>query len=104
MSRLMRAVLPAPFGPRIAVCSPARMVSVRPSRTRTPFLTTLASVSCRTGSSEAADGFIRTRALLPGNDVARRSAEAVRADYRFDRARDVKKEVIQKGVVETALR
>jgi hypothetical protein len=34
--------------------------------------------------------------------VARRSAKAVCADYRFDGARDVKKEVIQKGVIETA--
>ena len=33
VSSLTNADLPAPFGPRMAVCSSARMVSVRPSRT-----------------------------------------------------------------------
>ena len=47
----MSVVLPAPFGPRIAVCSPSRMDSVRPSRILTPSLTTVASISSRSGAT-----------------------------------------------------
>ena len=46
------ADLPAPLGPRIAVCSPAAIMSVRPSRTGRLSLTTVASSSSRIGSDK----------------------------------------------------
>ena len=51
VSSLMKVDFPAPFGPRIAVCSPAAIVSVRPSRTRAPPSTTVASQSSSSGSA-----------------------------------------------------
>src|ERR1044071_1321372 len=46
------ADLPAPFGPRMAVCSSAAIVRVRPSRTGRSSLTTVALESSRTGTDK----------------------------------------------------
>src|SRR5262245_31913049 len=43
----MNVDLPAPFGPRIAVCSPSGILIVRPSSTRAPPRMTVASASSR---------------------------------------------------------
>ena len=63
VSSRTRIDLPAPFGPRIAVCSPAQIVSVSPCRTvASPFLT-LALINSRTGSTHGAYcmGFVGSR-------------------------------------------
>src|SRR6185436_16928329 len=52
----MKVDLPAPLGPRIAVCSPAAMRSVRRSRMRAPPSTTLASCNSSSGSVATAVG------------------------------------------------
>src|SRR5450759_4501750 len=54
MSR-MKEDLPAPLGPRMAVCSPSRISRDRPSRMRLPPLTTLAACICSSGGLDESD-------------------------------------------------
>ena len=58
---------PAPFGPRIAVCSPGWIVSDRSSSTRTPPRTSVAFFNSSTGSTL----IIVSRRRLPGKYASR---------------------------------
>src|SRR6267154_4172258 len=59
VSSFINVDFPAPFGPRMAVCSPTRIVSVRPSRMRVPPSTTDASQISSSGGCRSEVIFAR---------------------------------------------
>src|SRR4029453_16097135 len=85
-SSFMKVDFPAPFGPRIAVCSPAEIVSVRRSRTRAPPRTTVASQSSSSGWSATPLFGARPRSQIAVEIEDRRRVVLQEAEFRDDLA------------------